>query len=109
MPLGFLMVYPMMVYPMMVTLNIQHLKQGLPPKLQGTAQFINFALSTLTATLFFTRNDGIALVYGTVMRNLSIARAIAINAYTAKRGPMRRWLSPLPISLTSVWRCGKII
>jgi ACR3 family arsenite efflux pump ArsB len=42
---------------------------------------INFALSTLTAKLFFTRNDGIALVYGTVMRNLSIALAIAINAF----------------------------
>lgn len=38
-PLTFLMVYPMMV-----TLNIKHLKQGLNPKLQGTAQFINFAL-----------------------------------------------------------------
>jgi ACR3 family arsenite efflux pump ArsB len=42
---------------------------------------INFAFSTLTAKLFFTRNDGIALVYGTVMRNLSIALAIAINAF----------------------------
>lgn len=42
---------------------------------------INFALSTLTAKLFFSRNDGIALVYGTVMRNLSIALAIAINAF----------------------------
>jgi ACR3 family arsenite efflux pump ArsB len=42
---------------------------------------INFALSTLTAKLFFTRNDGIALVYGTVMSNLSIALAIAINAF----------------------------
>jgi ACR3 family arsenite efflux pump ArsB len=42
---------------------------------------INFALSTLPAKLFFTRNDGIALVYGTVMRNLSIALAIAINAF----------------------------
>lgn len=41
----------------------------------------SFALSTLTAKLFFTRNDGIALVYGTVMRNLSIALAIAINAF----------------------------
>jgi ACR3 family arsenite efflux pump ArsB len=42
---------------------------------------VNFALSTLTAKLFFSRNDGIALVYGTVMRNLSIALAIAINAF----------------------------
>lgn len=41
----------------------------------------DFALSTLTAKLFFARNDGIALVYGTVIRNLSIAWAIAINAF----------------------------
>jgi len=42
---------------------------------------INFGLSTVTAKLFFSRADGIALVYGTVMRNLSIALAIAINAF----------------------------
>jgi ACR3 family arsenite transporter len=42
---------------------------------------INFGLSTLTAKIFFNRGDGIALVYGTVMRNLSIALAIAINAF----------------------------
>lgn len=42
---------------------------------------INFVLSTLVGTKFFGRGDGIALVYGTVMRNLSIALAIAINAF----------------------------
>jgi ACR3 family arsenite efflux pump ArsB len=42
---------------------------------------INFSLSTLMGKLFFKRGDGIALVYGTVMRNLSIALAIAINAF----------------------------
>ena len=42
---------------------------------------INFTLSTVTAKLFFNRGDGIALVYGTVMRNLSIALAIAINGF----------------------------
>lgn len=42
---------------------------------------INFALSTVTAKMFFNRGDGIALVYGTVMRNLSIALAIAINGF----------------------------
>jgi ACR3 family arsenite efflux pump ArsB len=42
---------------------------------------INFSLSTLAGKLFFNRGDGIALVYGTVMRNLSIALAIAINAF----------------------------
>ena len=42
---------------------------------------INFSLSTLAGRTFFNRGDGIALVYGTVMRNLSIALAIAINAF----------------------------
>jgi ACR3 family arsenite efflux pump ArsB len=41
----------------------------------------NFTLSTLAGRSFFNRGDGIALVYGTVMRNLSIALAIAINAF----------------------------
>jgi len=41
----------------------------------------NFLFSTLTGRLFFARGDAIALVYGTVMRNLSIALAIAINAF----------------------------
>lgn len=42
---------------------------------------INFALSTVVAKLLLSRGDGIALVYGTVMRNLSIALAIALNAF----------------------------
>lgn len=42
---------------------------------------INFVLSTLIGKLFFTRGDAIALVYGTVMRNLSIALAVAINGF----------------------------
>lgn len=41
----------------------------------------NFTLSTLAGRGLFNRGDGIALVYGTVMRNLSIALAIAINAF----------------------------
>jgi ACR3 family arsenite efflux pump ArsB len=41
----------------------------------------NFSLSTFAGRTFFKRGDGIALVYGTVMRNLSIALAIAINAF----------------------------
>ena len=41
----------------------------------------NFTLSTFAGRTFFKRGDGIALVYGTVMRNLSIALAIAINAF----------------------------
>ncbi len=44
----------------------------------------NYALSTVIGKLFFARGDAIALVYGTVMRNLSIALAIAINAFGSK-------------------------
>ncbi|PIE72820.1 MAG: arsenite transporter [Deltaproteobacteria bacterium] len=42
---------------------------------------VNFTLSTLIARLFFNRGDGIAIVYGSVMRNLSIALAIAMTAF----------------------------
>lgn len=42
---------------------------------------INFIFSTIVGKSMFNRGDGIALVYGTVMRNLSIALAIAINAF----------------------------
>ena len=45
---------------------------------------VNFALGTFVGKAFFDRGDGIALVYGTVMRNLSIALAIAINAFGAE-------------------------
>ncbi len=41
----------------------------------------NYALSTFTGKLLLPRGDAIALVYGSVMRNLSIALAIAINAF----------------------------
>lgn len=41
----------------------------------------NFALSTMIGRRFLPRGDAIALVYGSVMRNLSIALAIAINAF----------------------------
>lgn len=44
----------------------------------------NFGLSTFIGRSFFRRGDGIALVYGTVMRNLSIALAIAINGFGAE-------------------------
>lgn len=42
---------------------------------------INYSLATLIGVKFFARGDGIALVYGTVMRNLSIALAIAITGF----------------------------
>jgi len=41
----------------------------------------NFALSSIVGKYFLPREDAIALVYGSVMRNLSIALAIAINAF----------------------------
>jgi arsenite transporter len=41
----------------------------------------NFILSTIVGKYFFSRADGIALVYGTVMRNLSIALAIAMTVF----------------------------
>lgn len=51
----------------------------LPPLLLLYA--INFLVSTLIARATLARGDAIALVYGTVMRNLSIALALAINVF----------------------------
>lgn len=44
---------------------------------------INYAVSTLVARMLLPRGDAIALVYGTVMRNLSIALALAMNVFGA--------------------------
>lgn len=44
---------------------------------------INYVLSTFAGKALLPRGDAIALVYGTVMRNLSIALAVAINAFGA--------------------------
>ncbi|MCP3871559.1 MAG: arsenic resistance protein [Desulfobacteraceae bacterium] len=41
----------------------------------------NFVLSSVVGKFLLPRKDAIALVYGSVMRNLSIALAIAINAF----------------------------
>ncbi len=41
----------------------------------------NYVLSTFVGRALLPRGDAIALVYGTVMRNLSIALAVAINAF----------------------------
>jgi ACR3 family arsenite transporter len=46
----------------------------------------NFLLSTVVGKLLFDRGDAIALVYGTVMRNLSIALAIAMTAFGKEQG-----------------------
>ena len=42
---------------------------------------INYSLSTTVGMLLLPRGDAIALVYGTVMRNLSIALAVSMNAF----------------------------
>ena len=42
---------------------------------------VNFVVSTLVGRMLFARDNAIALVYGTVMRNLSIALAIAMTAF----------------------------
>ncbi|NLK00026.1 MAG: arsenic resistance protein [Clostridia bacterium] len=44
----------------------------------------NFALSTIVARLQFQRGDALALVFGTVLRNLSIALGIAVTAFDAQ-------------------------
>lgn len=46
----------------------------------------NFVLSTLIGKALFNRGDAIALVYGTVMRNLSMALAIAITVFGSEQG-----------------------
>ncbi len=42
---------------------------------------LNFIISIILGKLLFKRDDAIALLYGTVMRNLSIALAIAMTAF----------------------------
>lgn len=42
---------------------------------------INYVVSTLIAKKHLSRGDGIALVYGTVMRNLSIALALSMTTF----------------------------
>ncbi|OFZ21326.1 MAG: arsenite transporter [Bdellovibrionales bacterium GWB1_55_8] len=43
--------------------------------------FINFVLSFGIARMFLNRADGIAMVYGTVMRNLTVALAVTLMAF----------------------------
>lgn len=45
---------------------------------------INFIISTLVAVKLFNREDGIALVNGTVLRNLSIAIGLAATSFGAE-------------------------
>jgi ACR3 family arsenite efflux pump ArsB len=46
--------------------------------------FLNFTFSTIVGKALFKRGDAIAMVYGTVMRNFSIALAIAIGVFGEK-------------------------
>lgn len=43
---------------------------------------VSFLVVTIIAKSMFNREDGIALIYGTVMRNLSIALAIALSIFS---------------------------
>lgn len=43
--------------------------------------FLNFLISTIVSRKIFKKEDGYALIYGTVMRNLSIALGIAISSF----------------------------
>jgi len=45
-----------------------------------------YALTTLVGRLFFARADAVALVYGSVMRNLSVALAIALTVFQGEQG-----------------------
>lgn len=45
---------------------------------------INYIVSTIIGKIFLERDEAIALVYGTVMRNLSIALAIAMTVFGKK-------------------------
>ena len=47
----------------------------------GLFYFINYALTTIIAKLIFSKSDAVALVYGTVMRNLSIVLALSMIAF----------------------------
>lgn len=42
---------------------------------------LNFLISTIAARLFLEPKDGISLIYGTVMRNLSLALGLAITNF----------------------------
>lgn len=81
-PLTFLMVYPMMINLQMA--NPLAVLSFFVPLL--IIYSFNFVLSTLIGKALFSRDDAIALVYGTVMRNLSIALAIAITVFGSEQG-----------------------
>lgn len=47
---------------------------------------INYAAASVVARMLYRFEDGVALVYGTVMRNLSVALAIALTVFGREQG-----------------------
>ena len=96
-PLTFLMVYPMMV-----TLNINHLKQGMDLKLQSTAQLINFAVIPFVAYLlgrmFFPEQPYMAL--GLLLAALLPTSGMTISWTGFARGNMGAAINMTVIGLT---------
>ncbi len=96
-PLTFLMVYPMMV-----TLNIKHLKQGLQPKIQGTAMFINFAIIPFVAyfmgKLFFADQPYMAL--GLLLASLLPTSGMTISWTGFAKGNMGAAINMTVLGLT---------
>jgi ACR3 family arsenite efflux pump ArsB len=62
----------------------QTVLQLLPPVLLFYA--INYVVASLVARTFYRYEDGVALVYGTVMRNLAVALAIALTVFGRAQG-----------------------
>ena len=96
-PLTFLMVYPMMV-----TLNIKHLKQGLQPKIQGSAMFINFVIIPFVAfflgKFFFADQPYMAL--GLLLASLLPTSGMTISWTGFAKGNMGAAINMTVIGLT---------
>jgi ACR3 family arsenite efflux pump ArsB len=91
-----------MVYPMMVTLNIKHLQQGLQPKIQGSALFINFGIIPFAAyflgKLFFTEQPYMAL--GLLLASLLPTSGMTISWTGFAKGNMGAAINMTVIGLT---------
>ncbi len=96
-PLTFLMVFPMMV-----TLNIQHLKQGLQPRIQGSAIFINFAIIPFAA--FFLGKYSFAnqpyMALGLLLASLLPTSGMTISWTGFARGNLGAAITMTVIGLT---------
>jgi ACR3 family arsenite transporter len=89
----------LMVYPMMVTLNIDHLKEGLDPKLQGATQFINFAIIPFAAfflgRIFFSDQPYMAL--GLLLASLLPTSGMTISWTGFAKGNMGAAINMTPV------------